>query len=102
MTTLDRIPQLSQLIMTRRLSSDDLRGKRPAQVPLRYAWPHDADAPIPVWLLLKAIENSPTDPAPSLRRALQQVPLWNAAISEGFPWAKESRHNKLTKYSGVI
>lgn len=71
-----------------RLSSGDLQGKRPAQVPLRYAWPHDADAPIPLWLLLKAIDVSPSDPAPSLQQALKQVPLWNAAISAGFPWAK--------------
>jgi len=65
-------------------ASPNLRDKRPAQIPLGCAWPYDADAPIPVALLLEAVQE--VDPVTALRGRLQQVPLWNAVLPELRDW----------------
>jgi hypothetical protein len=65
-------------------ASPDLRNKRPAQIPLGCAWPYDALAPIPVALLLEAVQKA--DPITALRGKLEQLPLWNAVLQKNPEW----------------
>ena len=75
-----------QMNAFRRVSPQELKGKRPSQITLDHAWPHNAEAPIPLPLLLEAIQEFPEDPIASLRSKLEQLPIWRAALREGLPW----------------
>lgn len=70
------------------LASPNLKNSRPAEIPLKYAWPYDSAAPIPLALLLEAVQES--DCIAALRRRLQQMPLFNIALPErkGWDWAR--------------
>ena len=67
-------------------ASRDLRDKRPAQVPLSCAWPYDADAPIPLALLLEALQEGEDGAVTALRSRLEQLPLLNAVSHERPLW----------------
>jgi hypothetical protein len=65
-------------------ASPNLKDKRPAQIPLECVWPYDAVAPIPVALILEAVQK--TDPVAALRDMLKQLPLWNDELQKNPQW----------------
>lgn len=62
----------------------EFKEKSPAQMPLRHTWPKDAEAPVPLYLLLRAIAAaSGKNPWDTLRAD----PAWDDALNRGLPWA---------------
>ena len=54
---------------------------RAGKIPLKYCWPHDAEAPVPVRFLLDAVRES--DPAEALQEKLNALSIWRDARVRG-------------------
>ena len=61
--------------------SPQLGNKRPAELPLTHVWPWDSIAPIPVSLLINAIQSS-NDIYTQLKLKLEQLPFWRAVATD--------------------
>lgn len=54
---------------------------KPSDLPLRYTWPWDAKAPIPLVFLIKAIRSGAPDVASEVRKELERLHFWNNSQS---------------------
>ncbi len=61
-------------------SDAKLQGKGAGEIPLTAAWPWDARAPLPLCLLLDAVEAG-GDVAGHVRRALAKLPFWKEGLA---------------------
>jgi hypothetical protein len=79
----------------------ELTGKRPSEIPLTHVWPWDAEAPIPVPMLIDAISNG-ADTIEALRAKLTTLPFWNKGAGEERPeWQKKVANTLEGEDSGM-
>lgn len=60
----------------------EYQAAKPSDLPLRYTWPWDAQAPIPLAFLIKAIRTHATDVVSEVRKELERLHFWSDALSD--------------------
>lgn len=83
------VGQMRAALEAYRAATPALIGQRPSEMPLTQLWPWDAAAPIPLPMLVEAIQSG-ADPLATLRANLATLPFWKTSPEAGMPgWQVE-------------